>query len=206
MKKIILIVFIFSIIPQFTACKSDEKKVVKKETVEKVAPFSLKTANNKINFVAYKFTEKTGVKGKFKKVNITSGGEGNTAKEAIHNAEFSIPLSSLFTSDSSRDYKIRTLFFGVMDKTTLLSGKLVIENDSLGYANIKMNNVTKKLPFTYSITGKEFSMSATMDVNNWNAQDALASLNTACLDLHKGADGVSKTWPDVAIAITSTFK
>ena len=33
----------------------------------------------------------------------------------------------------------------------------------------------------------------------WDALEALASLNEACKVLHTGADGVSKTWEDVAI-------
>ena len=32
-----------------------------------------------------------------------------------------------------------------MDNTKLLSGKLVLENDSIGYANIKMNGITEKV-------------------------------------------------------------
>ncbi len=93
-----------------------------------------------------------------------------------------------------------------MENTELLSGKLVIESDSLGYVNMKMNNVTQKLPFTYTITDRTFSMSATMDINNWNAEKALTALNNECKDLHKGTDGVSKTWEDVAINISSTFE
>jgi hypothetical protein len=145
------------------------------------------------------------VGGQFKKVDITQGGEGNSIKEAIHNAEFSIPVSSLFTQNASRDYKIKKFFFGFMDKTKLLSGKLVLENDSIGYANIKMNGITEKVSFLYRIKANTFSMNATMDVANWNALDAINSINTVCKELHKGADGVSKTWSEVALNIKSSF-
>ncbi len=92
-----------------------------------------------------------------------------------------------------------------MDNTKLLSGKLMLTDDTNGTAEIKMNGVTKSVVFTYTITGNVFNMKATMDVNNWNASAALASLNKACEVLHKGADGVSKTWNDVALDITTTF-
>jgi len=49
-----------------------------------------------------------------------------------------------------------------MENTKLLSGKLVIENDSLGYADITMNGITEKLTFSYLIDDKKFSM-ATKD-------------------------------------------
>lgn len=209
MKKIIYSLLVVFTINTIVSCKTEAKKEtpIKEEVkVEKKAAFSLKEADNQINWTAYKTTEKKPVNGQFKKVDITLGGEGDTAKEAINNAEFSIPVSSIFTKDTSRDFKIKKFFFGIMDKTELLSGKLVLENDSLGYANLTMNGVTNKLPFKYTVNGKVFYLSGNMKITDWKANKALASLNEACKDLHKGADGVSKTWDDVAINITSTFK
>ncbi len=205
MKKLSTLVLLFFIAFQMSSCKSDKKKEKKEEKVS-TAAFVLSKAKNSINWVGYKTTEKIPVKGKFKKVNITSGGEGNSVKEAIHNAEFSIPVSSIFTSDTSRDYKIRKFFFGIMEATELLSGKLVIENETAGFAEITMNGITEKLPFTYEVNGKEFTMSTTMDVVNWNAKNAVDSLNDVCKDLHKGLDGVTKTWSEVAINISSVFE
>lgn len=210
MKRLILVTFV-AVAFSFFACKSEKRpeytKENKVETIKKksIAPFAFENANNSINFTAYKTTDKVAVGGQFKKVDIISGGEGNSIKEAVHNTEFSIPVSSIFTKDTSRDYKIKKFFFGVMDKTKLLSGKLVLENDSLGYANIKMNNVTQKVPFSYSINEKTFAMKATIDISNWNALEALNSLNTVCKDLHTGADGISKTWSEVALNITTIF-
>lgn len=191
----------------FISCKSEKKENTTEKTVKKSnAAYVLSDANHNINWTAYKTTDKVAVKGKFKKVNITAGGEGNTPKEAINNAEFSIPISSIFTSDSSRDFKIRKFFFGIMENTKFLSGKFMLENDSIGHVHLTMNGVNKKLPFKYSIVGKEFTMSTTMDVLNWNAQSSIDSLNAVCKDLHKGLDGVSKTWTEVALDISSTFK
>jgi len=210
MKRLTIVTFVV-VAFSFFACKSEKRpeytKENKVETIKKksTAPFAFENANNSINFTAYKTTDKVAVGGQFKKVDIISGGEGNSIKEAVHNTEFSIPVSSIFTKDTSRDYKIKKFFFGVMDKTKLLSGKLVLENDSLGYANIKMNNVTQKVPFSYSIYEKTFAMKATMDISNWNALEALNSLNTVCKDLHTGADGISKTWREVALNITTIF-
>lgn len=204
MNKIFILLVTILLSAGFTSCKSD-KKTDKTTDSEKKAAFSLKKAANEINFTAYKFTEKKGVGGQFRQVKITSGGAGNTIKEAINNAEFSIPISSLFTKDSSRDYKIQKFFFGVMSSTKLLSGKLMIENDSIGSATIKMNGISEKVPFKYTIVENTFALSATMDISNWNALDALASLNKVCEALHTGSDGISKTWSDVALSITSKF-
>ena len=209
MKKGIVLSLLMFVAFSFSSCKSEKKADYTKgstvETKKSIAAFSLAKATNEINFTAYKTTDKVAVGGQFKKVDITSGGEGNSVKEAVNNAEFSIPVSSIFTKDTSRDFKVKKFFFGIMDHTKLLSGKLVIENDSIGYANIKMNGITEKVSFLYTIDANTFSMKATMDITKWNAVEALNSLNLACKDLHKGADGVSKTWSEVALNIKSTF-
>jgi hypothetical protein len=211
MKKISIISFlIIATAFNFSACKSEAKKEESKETKKVETPkstaaFAVVNATNDIKFTAYKTTDKVGVAGWFKKVEVISGGEGMSVKEAINNTEFSIPVSSLMTKDTSRDYKIQKFFFGVMENTALLSGKLMITDDTAGIAEIKMNGITKEVPFTYTIVDKTFSMTSTMDVTNWKATKALASLNKICELLHTGADGVSKTWSDVSLNITSTF-
>ena len=47
--------------------------------------------------------------------------------------------------------------------------------------------------------GDSMFISTTVNVMEWNGQEAMDSLNVACFDLHKGADGVSKTWSEVDI-------
>lgn len=214
MKKISIISFlIIATAFQFTACKSETRKEESKEETKEVitevkkstAPFAVANAKNDINFTAYKTTEKIGVGGAFKKIDILSGGEGNSVKEAMNNTEFSIPVSSLATKDSSRDFKIRKFFFGAMEDTKLLTGKLLLTTDTDGIAKITMNGQTEDVLFTYTIVDKTFNMKATIDVNNWNAGKALASLNEVCKILHTGGDGVSKTWSEVALNITTTF-
>lgn len=210
MNKFLTIVSIVALSLQLTSCKSEAKKEESKKpettTVEKAAPYAIKNAMNSINFTAYKTTDKVPVKGTFKSIEVISGGEGNSVKEAINGAEFSIPISSIETKDNSRNFKIRKFFFGVMANTVSLTGKLSIENDSIGVAEFTMNDVTEKLPFTYTIKDKTFSMSTTMDIDKWNTKSAIDSLNAICKDLHKGDDGVSKTWSEVAIDVTSIFK
>jgi hypothetical protein len=207
MKRIFIISFlVIATSFNFSSCKSEAKKEEAKTVVkETVATFSVAKAKSEINFKAYKTTDKVAVGGQFKKVDVLSGGEGETVKEAINNTAFSIPVSSIYTKDSSRDFKIKKFFFGIMDNTKLLSGKLMLTDDTTGTAEIKMNGVSKTVPFTYTIVGKTFHMTGTMDINNWNASAALSSLNKACLDLHKGSDGISKTWSEVALDITTTF-
>lgn len=211
MKRLILISCLSFLTVQFTSCKNDAKDASKKEAVkkevkpEKSYPYSLKKATNTVDFVAYKTTDKVPVKGTFKTVKVLSGAGGNTIKEAVNGTEFKIPIGSVETNDSSRNLKIQKFFFQMMEATGTLKGKLNIVDEANGFADFTMNGITKKLPFTYTIEGNVFSLDATMDVNEWNGQAALASLNEACKALHSGADGVSKTWNEVAIHIVTIF-
>ena len=88
MKKVSFISFmVLVMVFNFSACKSESKKESPKIEVKKsTAAFAVAKANNDINFIAYKTTEKVGVNGWFKKINVISGGEGNSVKEAIHNS------------------------------------------------------------------------------------------------------------------------
>lgn len=189
----------------FVECKQKEaKKETKKEQVTETN-YSIEKAKKKITFIAYKTTEKIDVNGAFKKIKITKSKEAKTISEAINEAEFEIPVNSIETGDKVRDAIIENTFFKVMTNSQVLKGTFYITDDKTGYINLVMNGVTEKLPFEYTIKDKEFAINAKMDINKWSANEALTSLNKACLDLHKGEDGVSKTWEEVAVKATCKF-
>lgn len=154
--------------------------------------------NVKVEWTAYKTTDKVPVKGTFKKVEVANVKEGATPEEVLNGATFTIPVSSLFSSNDERDTKLKQLFFGVMSNTELISGKFM-HKDNNSMLSIKMNGVTREIPVKTTFASNTFTMLGTLDLQEFNAQNAIESLNEACYDLHMGADGVSKTWDEVAI-------
>lgn len=206
MKKISLLLIALTL--GITSCKN-EKKETKTETTETIVAekFVIKPEATSVKWTAYKTTEKIGVGGEFTTVNFEEK-SGATPQEALNGLSFSIPISSLFTNDATntRDAKIKTSFFGAMLDTELLKGSIKYVNDSY-IASITMNGVTSNLPLDIKITeGRRVTLTGTMNLKDWNALDALASLNKVCFDLHKGADGVSKTWEDVAIEVATFLR
>ncbi|WP_298534607.1 YceI family protein [uncultured Algibacter sp.] len=188
-----------------TSCKN-EKKESKTETTP-TEKFVVKPEATSITWKAYKTTEKIGVGGEFTTVNFKEQA-GASPQEALNNLSFSIPISSLFTNDATntRDAKIKTSFFGAMLDTELIKGTLNYENDIV-VASLTMNGVTHNLPMDIIITEeRRVSLTGTMNLADWNALDALASLNKVCFDLHKGPDGISKTWEDVAIEVNTFLR
>jgi hypothetical protein len=202
MKNPVTLLFAFILIVSFTSCKDKTEKKQKEATSSYAIDFN----KSEINWTAYKTSQKLPVKGKFTSLNILKNGSGATISEALNNTEFSIPVSSIFSNNPDRDNKLKTLFFGVMKDTELLRGQIQIQSGTKGEVALFMNGITEKLPFTYKVIDEKIKIKATMNTDAWHAQAALESLNKACFDLHKGPDGVSKTWSDVAIDIDVYFK
>ena len=202
MKKLnFYVLLLFSLII-VTSCKNSEKKEI--ESTNKV--FSVEPNTTTINWIAYKTTSKTPVKGQFTKVNIEQTTKGATALEALNNLKFTIPVSSLFTKDTIRDTKLKKFFFGTMEDTSLISGIMHMKTETAGTVDITMNGITQELPITYVISDQMVTIEAVMDLDNWQAQAAIKALNTVCAELHAGPDGISKTWSEVKIEVATYLK
>lgn len=208
MKKITKLVLALSLVFA-VSCKDDTKNSdTKKETTESVAKtekFVVKPEGTTVKWTAYKTTEKVPVGGQFVTLNFDEKA-GDSPQDALNNLNFSIPISGLFTDNDSRDLKLKTSFFGEMLNPEFIKGTIKhIDNKYI--ASITMNGVTNDLPLEVKITDeRRVAMSATMQLKDWDALGALSILNKVCFDLHKGADGVSKTWEDVSIEINTFLR
>lgn len=186
------------------SCQKNTSSTEEQQTEVSAAEHSLNLTpeNTELTWTAYKTTEKVPVSGTFQKLNFEAR-SGERIEDILNNLNFSIPISSLFTNDASgtRDPKIIESFFGKMIDTDVLTGKIILDGEQYK-AEIKMNGQTNVIPLDYKISDtNEVTMTGTMQLKDWNALEALAFLNEACFDLHKGSDGVSKTWEDVALEV-----
>lgn len=201
MKNLKLIALSLLLLANFS-CNNANKSTETESEVVVENNFSLVEDSTKVSFVAYKTTEKVPVGGQFTKINISNFGQGATAFEAMNGTEFSIPVSSLFTNDATgtRDPKILEFFFGVMENTELISGVFKVEGGNKCSIDVTLNGSTQNIPLEYStVNDTQFIFDGVMDLENWDALDAVASINKACEALHTGKDGVSKTWSEVAV-------
>lgn len=197
--KIILIILFISI--GLFSCKKEQKKV--DDNIEVTKDFAIDFSSIKINWVAFKTTGKIPVKGQFNNVDLHKTSEvGVTARDFLNDLKFSVPVSSIFTDNEERDSKLQKFFFGVMKDTELLSGSISTTNDTEGIIHLTMNGITHDLPIIFKTKDKQTTIKGVLDLENWGAQNALESLNKACFDLHKGDDGISKTWKTVNIKIS----
>jgi len=178
----------------------------KKEIKKDAAQFSIEQKTITVNWTGYKTTEKIAVKGEFKEIRILNVKNDTTAVGALNNTQFEIPISSLFSNNTERDTKLKKIFFGVMDATLSLTGTLHLNSDGTGTVDLKMNGVSKEIPVTHVTSSQLVELEGKLNLEDWNAQPALESLSKACFDLHKGEDGISKTWSEVGLSAVIYLK
>ncbi len=189
------LIIIFSI--TFFSC-ANEKKQEEKPKAE--ASYSVDAAQSSVQWTGYKTTGKVPVNGTFLEINIDKKNTGKSAAASLEGLEFDIPVSTIYSNDSIRDGKLNKFFFAVMESTLSLKGTFSIKDESNGQIALSMNGLIKDLPFSYEMSQDTILINAKMDLNNWQTENALESLHQVCLELHTGADGVSKTWDEVAIS------
>jgi hypothetical protein len=180
-----------------------EEEAPKTDNASSKTMYQIDSESVTLKWTAYKTTDKIGVGGEFGKINVKDVSLSDSPEGVIDAVSFSVPVSSLFTGNTDRDWKLVNLFFGVMDQTEFIKGTFhALEGDASsgkGVMDLVMNGKTADLPYGYTIERDSMFISAKMNVLEWNGQEAMDSLNLACYDLHKGADGVSKTWSEVDI-------
>ena len=168
--------------------------------------YSVVNENSTLEWTAFKFTERKGVIGTFREINIDGLESSEDPKTLIESLSFSIPTSTVETENTERNGKISKQFFG-----TISTEKITGEVKSLGkngkaVISIKMNRVSKDVTGEYTLNAGTFVFKAAIDVVDWNAGNGIAALNAICKDLHTGTDGVSKLWSEVDLSFTTVLK
>lgn len=176
------------------------------EPQPQVCRYNYNNDSTSVKWTAYKFTEKVGVSGTFDTVRVT----GTVADQmdwtmVFSNAVFSIPVSSINSNAPDRDQKIKEHFFGTMNATTALEGRVVSLGMDSAIVEIAMNGATVPVRMGVQTTANIVNLEGVIDLSAWNALQSADALNKVCFDLHKGADGVSKLWPEVKLEIRTVL-
>jgi len=204
MKKIISITSIFALGLVFNACKGDAETEQTSEDAEKSCFYSYNEGTTTFEWTAFKTTDKVGVKGGFNEITVESESLEDP-KKVLESITFSMKTSSVETNDESRNGKVAKFFFETI-KTPTIEGKVKsIGNNGKAIISVKMNGVEVDVKGDYTLTDGDFSFTSTVDVSSWNAMAGIKALNTECNDLHKGKDGVSKLWSEVALSFTTSL-
>ena len=169
----------------------------------------------KVEWTAFKTTEKTPVHGNLKELKIETPAKSvKSLKELLTKTKASGQIDSEKKSDSgnpARDLTLFQKFFSLIASQAKFNGSLnhFKGNDQSGDVdlNLSLNGQKKSIAMKYTLseTGA-FEVVGEFDMNDWGLAPALESIHQACETLHKGKDGVSKTWPNVGLKLTANIK
>jgi hypothetical protein len=197
MKNIALSFFAFSLL--FASCSSNNTTDAELDSGVQECYYTINESSVQVNWVAYKFTDKTPVEGGFDQVNVTGFQTLNDLDKLINGLSFEIPVNSLNSNNPERDEKIKNTFFGSLRETGVLKGYVVSSNKDEVVLSLSMNGLTKDVVGKSIYENGMYMFTAKLDLNIFNAGAAVQALNKLCYDLHIGPDGVSKLWDEVEI-------
>ncbi|MCZ8155300.1 MAG: YceI family protein [Leptospira sp.] len=168
--------------------------------------YSYDPSQTTLEWTAFKFTEKTGVKGTMRSIIVKETKKAKTPLDAVKNLNFKIRTDSVDSNNPGRDEKIKQFFFGSVAKNEFIQGRFTqITGAESGKAllNLEFNGKKQTFPVTYTIVDETVEVVGTIDVLKIGLGNGLQKLNEACIELHKGTDGKSKLWPTVDIKVVS---
>ena len=152
--------------------------------------------------------QKVSVKGAFTEVDLLGelqDSKGLSPFLSQLEAEIRVKSESLIrTGNPGRDLTLFQHFFKDFKKGALIHGAIsaVKAGDREGSfeLTLSMNGKRRSVPmhYTWSKDGT-FEATGSLDVLDFGLSKALADLHQTCEVLHRGPDGVSKTWPGVEL-------
>ncbi len=148
-----------------------------------------------VGWTAFKTPMKKGVNGTFRSVDYRGAEKAKTLTELLKGAQVTIKTDNVDSGNAGRDAKLVQFFFNQMAGGALKARILDMdETEKVVLIEVLMNGKTMNVPMAYTYEKGLFSAKGVIDLGDFGALGALASINRACYDLHAG-----KTWQDVNI-------
>lgn len=178
---------------------------------EKKCNYVYDQTSTKLEWKAYKFTEKAGVPGSFDSIQVSGAKRSNDPISALRGIKFKIKTDSVNSNNPDRDMKIKKYFFNTESKLGKeISGSFQnITGTESGTVDLilTMNGKKQTVPMTFTLAeNKAITLLGNISVSDFGLNEGLKALNEVCLELHKGKDGNSVLWPTVDLKVTSTLK
>ncbi|TGL56315.1 YceI family protein [Leptospira ognonensis] len=173
---------------------------------EEKCEYDYDSSKTTLEWTAFKFTEKTGVKGSIQKVDVKKTKRSSSVIETLKNLKFVAFSDSVNSNNPDRDAKIKTYFFGsVKEIKGHFTNIVVSPTGGTAVLKLELNKKKESIPVTYTISENTVILKGTLDVLKFGMGSGIQKLNEVCSDLHKGADGKSILWPTVDFQVTSTL-
>lgn len=164
-----------------------------------------------VRWDAYKTDSRITVHGQFMDVQYKPNAlEAKNFSELLVGSSVSMEGNKINTNIVSRDDTIVKFFFdklstGKIDGviTNIKADDRIKGKPRTGIITVKitLNGKSKEIPMDYNYYKEDFSATGSINLVDFSALDALASIDKSCHDLYKG-----KIWSDVTIKFHTTIK
>jgi hypothetical protein len=119
----------------------------------------------------------------------------------VNGIQFSINTASSASGDEIRDLSLNDYFFKLFTDNFEINGSLSQMNEGHVTAHLDVLGFDKQIDLSYSLEENVLKMKGKLSLKDLGVVKAYHSIHNKCIDLHTGADGVSKTWDDVDVII-----
>ena len=195
----------------FVACNSNNSSSDEEKVDSTIKEFSYKIDinNTKVIWNGYKTNDKIKVVGFFK--NFSSdrvGQEFTSINELVSGLEFSIESASSTSGDEIRDTNLKDHFFRYLTDDFFINGRLGNpKSDSIDVTFLVFGQ-QKKVRLGYNCNLVDGSSNHIVEIrgsidleSQFGAYKAYNAISNKCYNLHKGSDGISRTWKQVDIYV-----
>ncbi|MCY4643742.1 MAG: YceI family protein [Bacteriovoracales bacterium] len=164
--------------------------------------YTAKPNETTLTFTGYKFTEKAGVSGTFKKItwDVPQKAHGDISS-LLAGASVSIDSYSIDAGNAARNKNItKGLFKNLPNGRTIKASVQDVKKDSLTL-KILLGSIETQIPMNIQRGKESVVLTGTLDLLKAKAHKAFQALAKICGPLHKGKDGKRKTWPTVDLKV-----
>ena len=180
--------------------KVDDKKELEAKADECIYSFSDSTI--KLFWAGYKTTDKLKVLGSFQEISTNHSNQKYTSLEQlVEGITFSINSASSESGDPIRDANLKDYFFNYLTTNFEINGSLTGYNEDVVMADIDVLGVNRTVKLKHFLVNNILKLRGELSLSELGAFKAFSSIAEKCYDLHKGPDGISKTWDEVNVLI-----
>ncbi len=195
---------LFFVIIFFASCtKNSQEKLLHDSCI-----YKYDALGSTITWTAYKFTSKVGVSGNLEQFKITpSQQDCHNIDDVLRGAKIQLTATTLYGDTAQQSITLRNMFFGKL-KSNIVTGEVLTVNSEKKSAEISLtfNNVTRTMLCDYTTSKTRIEIMTTLNLEDFNAENCIDSLQTACGEYHKGDDGIMMTWLDVDVKVAANLK
>ena len=200
MKKIIILIYCFII-----GCSSGNKNLEETNLASQKENivYTVDPKNIKVIWGGFKTTSKIKVVGFFENFSFDKEGqEFESIKELLNELNFEVFTNSSYSGDQIRDSNLKNNFFKLLDKNLSIKGTFGEPKQDSILTTFHIFPKDQKIRLGYSYKDQLLEIKGKINMaTQLGSSIAFNTIHKLCYELHKGDDGISKTWEEVEIHI-----